>query len=87
MTQEIGMWYPRLNPQDDPETIMKVSCQNGLFGRCLEIRTHNPNRRQRWMWSPNLTLRFFLGKPERIEGVILKTMKRASANRTSEHSP
>jgi hypothetical protein len=75
MTQEIGMWYPGQNPDDDPETIMKVSCQTGLFGRCLEIRTHNPRRRQRWLWSPNLTLRFFLRDPEFIENAIAGQME------------
>ncbi len=75
MTQEIGMWYPGQNPPDDPETITAVSCQNGLFGRCLEIRTHNPKRRQRWMWSPDLTFRFFLKEPERIEAAILGYIK------------
>jgi len=76
MTQEIGMWFPGHNPDDDSETITKVSCQTGLFGRCLELRTHNPKRRQRWLWSPNLTLRFFLKKPEMIEAVILEHMSR-----------
>jgi hypothetical protein len=85
MAQEIGIWYPGLNPQDDPETLTKVSCQNGLFGRCLEIRTHNPTRRQRWLWSPDLTLRFFLKEPERIEAVILEQMARhAAANQRVE---
>lgn len=70
MTQEIGMWYPGQSPDDDPETITNVSCRTGLFGRCLELRTRNPNRRQRWLWSPDLTLRFFLKQPERIEAMI-----------------
>ena len=70
MTQEIGIWFPGRNPDDDPETLVKVSCQTGLFGRCLEIRTDNPKRRQRWLWSPNLTLRFFLKDPEPIEATI-----------------
>ncbi|HUV63585.1 MAG TPA: hypothetical protein VMW24_06770 [Sedimentisphaerales bacterium] len=75
MTQEIAMWYPGHNPDDDPETITKVSCQTGLFGRCLELRTHNPKRRQRWLWSPDLTLRFFVKEPELIEAAILTQMK------------
>jgi hypothetical protein len=87
MTQEIGMWYPGQNPNDDPEAITKVSCQRGLFGRCLEIRTHNPKRRQRWLWSPGLTLRFFLKEPERIEAIILAAMKQQGpANKTLEAS-
>ena len=76
MTQEIGMWYPGQNPDNDPETITKVSCQTGLFGRCLEIQTHNPDRRRRWLWSPNLTLRFFLKNPEVIEAVIFQQMSK-----------
>lgn len=75
MTQEIGMWYPGRNPGDDPETITKVSCQTGLFGKCLEIRTHNPMRRQRWLWSPKMTLRFFLKDPEIIETAIACQME------------
>ena len=79
MTQEIGMWYPGQNPDDDPETMTRVSCQTGLFGRCLELRTHNPKRRQRWLWSPNLTLRFFLKEPELIEAAILEQMNQNGA--------
>jgi hypothetical protein len=79
MTQEIGMWFPGRNPADDPETITKVSCQTGLFGRCVEIRTHNPKRRQRWLSSPDLTLRFFLKDPERLEATILAQMKQDGA--------
>lgn len=75
MTQEIGMWYPGRNPADDPETITGVRCTTGLFGRCLEIRTRNPMRRRRWLWSPDLTLRFFFKNPERAECVILLTMQ------------
>ncbi|MFZ5565047.1 MAG: hypothetical protein ACOZBW_13445 [Thermodesulfobacteriota bacterium] len=76
MTQEIAMWFGGKNPEGDPETITGVSCQKGLLGRCLEIRSRNPRRRQRWMWSPDLTLRFFLKAPERIEAVILDQMRR-----------
>ena len=79
MTQEIGMWYPGQNPDDDPETITNVSCRTGLFGRCLELRTRNPHRRQRWLWSPNLTLRFFLKQPERIEAMIHEQMAQDGA--------
>ena len=87
MTREIGMWFPGQNPNGDPETITKVSCQSGLFGRCLEIRTHNPKRRQRWLWSPDLTLRFFLKEPERIEAIIATEMKQhGAANKTFEAS-
>ncbi|HIJ73932.1 MAG TPA: hypothetical protein HPP83_07510 [Candidatus Hydrogenedentes bacterium] len=79
MTQEIAMWYPGQNPDDDPETVTKVSCQKGLFGNCLELCSHNPKRRQRWLWSPDLTLRFFLKEPEQIEAAILRQMKRSEA--------
>jgi hypothetical protein len=79
MTQEIVMWLPGQNPGDDLEVITRVSCRKGLFGRCLEIRTHNPERRQRWLWSPELTLRFFLKDPQRIESDILAQMSRPLA--------
>lgn len=76
MTQEIAMWFFGKNPEGDPETITGVCCGKGLPGRYLEIRSHNPMRRQRWLWSPDLTLRFFLKNPEKIEAVILDQMKR-----------
>ena len=75
MTQEIGMWRPGKNPADDPETITSVRSETGLFGRCLEIRSRNPRRRRRWLWSPNLTLRFFFRNPEEIEKLINETME------------
>jgi hypothetical protein len=80
MTQEIGMWYPGQNPVDDPETITSVRCPTGLFGPCLEIRTRNPKRRQRWLWSPCLTLRFFFRNPEDLAKLIEGAMVRAGAD-------
>jgi hypothetical protein len=82
ITQEIGMWYPGQNPADDPETITSVRCATGLFGRCLEIRSRNPKRRQRWLWSPNLTLRFFFEDPEEVESMIKKAMGNEGANKS-----
>lgn len=76
LTQEIGMWFPGQNPADDPEVITGVSCQRGIFGKCLEIRTRNPRRTQRWLWSPDLTLRFFMDQPERLEMIIMAQMNR-----------
>ena len=84
MTQEIGMWYPGQNPADDPETIASVRCESGLFGRCLEIRTRNPKRRQRWLWSPDLTLRFFFREPEQVESIITQAMGSGGANHAVE---
>ena len=78
MTQEIAMWYPGHNPAEDPETITSVRCENGLFGRCLEIRTHNPKRKQRWLWSPDLTLRFFFPGPEQAEDIIQLARQRGA---------
>ncbi|MBN1518393.1 hypothetical protein JXA32_17660 [Candidatus Sumerlaeota bacterium] len=75
MSQEVVMWYPGCNPEGDPETITGVSCESGLFGRCLELRSHNPLRqKQRWLWSPELTFRFFMKNPERIEAIIRQEM-------------
>lgn len=85
MSQDASFWFPGQNPPEDPETVTKVSCQTGLFGRCLEIRTHNEKRRQRWLWSPDLTVRFFLDNPERIETTILGAMaKHGTANKAVE---
>jgi hypothetical protein len=75
LTQEIGMWFPGETPGDDPETITGICCRTGWLGRYLEIRTHNPTRRLRWMWSPDLTLRFYMKDPERIESAIRLEMK------------
>ena len=74
MYQDFVMWFPGKNPQDDPEIISTVSCQKGLFGQCLEIRTHNPKRVQRWLWSPDLTFRFFMKDPEKLEKIIKEQM-------------
>ena len=74
MSQEVSMWYPGCNPSRDPETITSVCSTTGLLGPCLEIRSYDRLRRQRWLWSPKLTLRFFLRDPEAIELVILEQM-------------
>ena len=83
MTQEIGMWYPGQNPADDLETITSVRCETGLFGRCLEIRSRNPGRRQRWLWSPDLTLRFFFREPEPVESAIKQAMGSGGAHKST----
>lgn len=84
MTQEIVMWHAGRNPAGDPETITGVCSTSGLFGRCLEIRSHNPTRRQRWLWSPNLTLRFFFRNPKDVEKLIIETVNQVgAANQTS----
>lgn len=84
MTQEIGMWYPGRNPADDPETITSVRCENGVVGRYLEIRSRNPKRRQRWLWSPDLTLRFFFREPEEVERAIQQALGGGGANPSTE---
>ena len=85
MTQEIGMWYAGRNPDRDPETITGVCSTSGLFGCCLEIRSHNPTRRQRWLWSPNLTLRFFFRNPEGVEKLIVEALNQdGAANKASQ---
>lgn len=86
MTQEIEMWYPGQNPADDPEMIASVRSETGLFGRCLEIRSQNPKRRQRWLfWSSSLTLRFFLRNPEDVAKLIIGTMNQdGAANKASQ---
>ena len=76
MSQEIGMWYPGRNPSDDPEMLTGVSSTTGLFGPCVEIRSCNPKRRMRLIWSPNLTLRFFLDEPAPIVAAIAEQMGR-----------
>ncbi len=78
LTQELWAWYPGQNPPDDPEVIKSVSIQKGLFGRCLDIRSHNPTRERGWYWSPKLTLRFFLPRPEEVEKIIVQAMNRGA---------
>jgi len=75
MTQEIRMWYPGRNPEGDPETITGVRSGTGLFGPYLEIRSHSPKRRAWWLWSPDLTLRFYLKNPDVIEAAIFEQMQ------------
>lgn len=70
MTQEIVQWYPKRNPDHDPEIITSVSSGKGFLGPCLEIHSHNPTRRARWLWSPDLTLRFFIQDPEHLRQMI-----------------
>jgi hypothetical protein len=74
-TQEIDLWYQGRMPEGRTELIMGVSVTNGLFGRCLEVRSRDPSRRQRWLWSPDLTLRFFFKNPEVVEGIVLEAMR------------
>ncbi len=76
MSQEIGMWYPGRNPSGDPETLTSVSTATGFFGPCVEIRSRNPTRRMRLIWSPDLTLRFFVKEPEPIVSAIVEQMGR-----------
>jgi hypothetical protein len=80
MAQEITAWYPGQNPPGDLETLVSVACCHGLFGRCLELRTHNPGRRARWLWSPALTLRFFIADPESLCATITAQMAAAEKN-------
>ena len=78
MSQEISMWYPGRNSENDPETITGVCCTSGLFGRCLKIRSNNPTRRRRWLWSPDLTLRFYFKQADEVEALIQNAMSNAS---------
>lgn len=81
-TQEIDLWFEGKKPEDRTELITSVSVTNGLFGRCLEVRSRDPRRRQRWLWSPDLTLRFFFKNPEEVETIIRKAMiNTGTANR------
>ena len=73
-TQEIDLWYEGKKPEDRTELITGISVANGLFGRCLEGRSRDPRRRQRWLWSPDLTLRFFFKNPEEVEAIIRQAM-------------
>jgi hypothetical protein len=74
-TQEVDLWFPGKIPPGRTELITGVSVTNGLFGPCLEVRSRDPRRRQRWLWSPDLTLRFFVKDPEAIEKVIQEAMR------------
>ena len=81
-TQEIDLWYEGKKPEEKTELITGVSVANGLFGQCLEVRSRDPRRRQRWLWSPDLTLRFFFRNPEEVETIIRKAMtKEGTGNR------
>ena len=83
-TQEIDIWFEGEKPDDKVELITDISVANGLFGRCLEIRSQDPSRCQCWLCSPDLTLRLFFKNPEQVEAVIRKAMTEAAqkANRS-----
>lgn len=72
-TQEISIWYPGRNPENDPEVMTGVSIQHGLLGRCLEVKSHNPTHTA-WYWAPDLTLRFYFRDPEYVERIIVEAM-------------
>lgn len=74
MHQDIALWYPGKNPPGDPELITGVCTTRGLFGPCLELRSNDPRRRSGWLWSPDLTLRFFMARPAALEAAILSQM-------------
>jgi hypothetical protein len=74
ITQEIDLWFEGKKPEDRTELITNISVTSGLFGRCLEVRSRDPRRRQRWLWSPDLTLRFFFKNPDEVEAIIRKAM-------------
>ncbi len=69
IVQEMDLWYPEFRPGEQAETITAASVQRGLFGACLEIRSHDPTRTQ-WYWSQNLTLRFFISNPANLLAII-----------------
>ena len=81
LTQEIDLWYPPHLPADRTETVTGVAVTRGLFGPCLELRSRDPRRRQRWLWSPDLTLRFFFANPERVERIIREAMRSSGDSR------
>lgn len=72
--QEIDIWFPGKMPEDQTELLTGVAVRNGLFGRCLEIKSKDP-RRWRWLCASNLTLRFFFRDPESLEKIILEAMR------------
>ncbi len=67
--QEIDLWYPEFRPGEHAEIITAASVQRGLFGACLDIRSHDPTRTQLY-WSQDLTLRFFLSNPAELLAII-----------------
>ena len=77
-TEEIDLWFEGKKPADRTELITGVTTTRGVFGRCLEVRSRDPRRRQRWLWSPNLTLRFFFKNPEPVEAIIQLAMAQSA---------
>ncbi len=74
-TQDISIWYLGRNPEGDTEAMTGVSIQKSLIGRCIEVKSYNPERSKQWYWSPALTLRFYFKNPEHVERIILDAMK------------
>ena len=75
MIQEISMWYPGKNPENDLETITNVRCDKGFFGNFLETVSLDPARGGKWYWNEKLTMRFYFKNPERLETLIRHEME------------
>ncbi len=74
ITSIADVWYPGRNPEGETEIITEVSTGKGLFGKCLVIKSRDPNRPRQWMCSPNMTARFYFPDPDRVEQIIKGAM-------------
>ena len=72
--QVVDMWFPKMKPAGETEILTSAAVRDGLFGRCLELKSRDP-KRWKWLCSPNLTLRLFFENPEPLEAIISEAMK------------
>ena len=73
--QVIDMWFPKMKPPEETETLTGVAVRDGMFGPCLELKSRDP-KRWKWLCSPNLTLRLFFETPGPIEAIVRETMNK-----------
>lgn len=68
------------------DVIQTVSLAKGHFGRCVEIYSRNPRRRQTWLTSPDLIARIYCNDAAEIERIIRQTMAGNPARQSYEES-
>jgi len=72
--QEVDLWFSGQQPEGKTESVTAVSFEDGRFGRCLEVRSRDPNRRRSWFSAPDLTVRLYCREPEKIDRAIRDAM-------------
>ncbi len=72
--QEIDPWFPGFAPSGQTDLIDTVSVQHGLLGRCLQVKSTDPRRSERWCLSPDLSLRLYGDNVDELLEIITASM-------------